>query len=439
MYQSIGRNWVARPALAMILGMVAQLGAETAEAHELYNEGDTSLDFNFTAMYAWLTSQESYFGKDGRSTWQEGYAKYGLSGATGLAGGGLYGGIAGLSSATWGAGDAGGNTSGDEDDTTWEDAFVGWKSGDLLPALGKDGLDVSLGRQGLIIGDGFVIKNDGLAYGQPYGDHYDRGGAYYLAARQSFDKTAIVRLGGDKGLRADLAWVHSDNPGQSETEFALANIEHVGENGTLAFMHLRGLDVDDKTIFTNQLERDGLKLYSLRGTRQIDDLFLSGEYVIEDKRNAATAGYAEAGYTLSGLPWSPTVSYRYARFSKHYDAMFTGYKRGYGTWVQGEVAGNYAGPFNTNTRVHHVGIKASPSESLTVGALYFDFKTLDTELGNTDARELDFYLEWFPTPSYYISPTIGLYDPRRDLASGGTQTADDKLSTYAQVTFGVFF
>ena len=59
MYQSIGRNWVARPALAMILGMVAQLGAETAEAHELYNEGDTSLDFNFTAMYAWLTSQEN--------------------------------------------------------------------------------------------------------------------------------------------------------------------------------------------------------------------------------------------------------------------------------------------------------------------------------------------------------------------------------------------
>ena len=44
----------------------------------------------------------------------------------------------------------------------------------------------------------------------------------------------------------------------------------------------------------------------------------------------------------------------------------------------GEVAGNYAGPFNSNTGVHHVGLKATPREDITVGALFFDFDTVRT-------------------------------------------------------------
>lgn len=37
---------------AITLGVVAQFGSMAANAYELYNEGDTSLDFNFIAMYA---------------------------------------------------------------------------------------------------------------------------------------------------------------------------------------------------------------------------------------------------------------------------------------------------------------------------------------------------------------------------------------------------
>lgn len=433
---------IGKLASAIALATCAQMVASGANALELYQEGETTLNFDFTAMYAWLTSQESYYGVEGRSTWQEGFAKYGFSGSTGLGtAGSVYGGLAALTSATWGSGDAGGNTSGDEDATTWEDAYIGWKSGDLLPFLGKDGLDVSVGRQGLIIGDGFVIKNDGLAYGQPFGDKHDRGGAYYLAARQSYNKTAIVRLGGEEGLRADLAWLSSDNAGQSEFEMALANVEYNTDKGTLALMYLQGLDVDEDTIFENHLEREDLKLYSLRGTTNagVENLFLSAEYVIQDKLNDATAGYVEVGYTLADVAWSPTLTYRYSRYSKDYDSMFNGFARGYGTWFQGEVASNFASPFNSNTQVHHVGIKASPTETVTIGALYFDFNTLEKEYGNADARELDFYLEWMPTPNYYISPTVGLFDPKRDLNNGGTQTADADLSVYGQVTFGVFF
>ncbi len=52
-----------------------------------------------------------------------------------------------------------------------------------------------------------------------------------------------------------------------------------------------------------QLERDGMKTYSLRATGNagVKDLFLSGEYAKQDKPHTATedAWYLEAGWTFS--------------------------------------------------------------------------------------------------------------------------------------------
>lgn len=413
-----------------------------AQAHELYNQDGTVLNADLKAMYAWLTSQESYNGKSGRSTWQEGFVNFGLSGAIGLGDGSLYGGVSAVSSATWGDGDAGANSSGNERETDWENAFVGWKSGKGLAVLGEDGLDISAGRQDFKVGDAFVIGANSFNPGDVYGKRYDRGGAYYLGARKAYKNTAIVRLGGTTGWRADLAWLDSGLAAQSDTQLALANIEHISDAGTVALLYVRGLDVDKAHAFTpQQAERQGMNLYSLRGTTRagVENLMLSAELVSEDKKNAAAAGYAEVGYTLAQVPWTPTLTYRYSRFSKNYDAMFNDFSRGYGTWFQGEVAGNYAGPFNSNARIHHVGIKAAPRENLSLGVLYFDFSSVDKSLADLQARELDFFVEWMPTPNYLITPTVGLYDPKRSLAEGGTQTDDAKRSLYAQVAFGVFF
>ncbi|MCZ3030374.1 hypothetical protein NYY88_18895, partial [Acinetobacter baumannii] len=90
----------------------------------------------------------------------------------------------------------------------------------------------------------------------------------------------------------------------------------------------------------------------------------------------------------------PYVSYRYSRFSEGFDPLFYGFSRGYGTWFQGEVAGNYAGPFNNNSRIQNVTFKVSPLQNLNVGAVLFDFKTIDRNLGNNDSHELDLYAEW---------------------------------------------
>ena len=141
-----------------------------------------------------------------------------------------------------------------------------------------------------------------------------------------------------------------------------------------------------------------MKTYSLRATGNagVKDLFLSGEYAKQDKPHTATedAWYLEAGWTFSDAAWTPYVSYRYSRFSEGYDTLFYGFSRGFGTWFQGEVAGNYAGPFNTNSRIQQLKFTVTPLENLTVGAMYFNFDTIDRNLGNTDGHEVDLYAEW---------------------------------------------
>lgn len=433
--------------LALVIGCA--LDGSPTSAQELYNQGDSVLNGDLEAVFAALHSSENYDlvgnRRAGSSSWREGYAKYGLSGSLGLAGNGsLYGALNLVSSGTWGDGDAAGLTQGSERRTAVEDAYLGWRSADLLPWLGKDGLDISAGRQVIRLGDGFLIQGDPVSFGDvDLGADFDRGGAYYLAGRKAFDQTAVLRLGGEQGWRGDLIWLKSDNHAQAETELAIANLEHVDEFATLGLSWIRGLDVNPRYAEILGLqERDGMDTVSLRGRSGlgVDNLELAGEYVTQDKRSGReNAWYLEGAWTFADTPWTPTASYRYSRFSEAFDPLFYGFSRGYGTWYQGEVAGNYAGPFNSNTQVHHVGLKATPRENLTLGALYFDFNTLDEDRGNLGGRELDLYAEWMVNDHLLISPLLGFYKPDRSSDQGGLQLGGDSTNTYLQLVVGTFF
>ncbi|MNF71009.1 hypothetical protein D3C84_529450 [compost metagenome] len=140
------------------------------------------------------------------------------------------------------------------------------------------------------------------------------------------------------------------------------------------------------------------------------------------------------------MVWSPSVTARYTRYSQNWDPLFTGYSTGYGTWFQGEVAANYAGPFNSNTEIKHLALKVNPLETLTLGVLYFDFKTLGArnEL-NLDAQELDLYAEWVVSPNLIITPLVGLYQPDRALGTGGNQSNGNGTNVYSQLTVAVPF
>lgn len=433
------------PKAGMALALCLALAGH-GQAYELYANEDTQLNADVLAVFGWMKSRKNYDGTAGGSNWREGFVKYGVSGQQGLRGAGtLYGAFNLVSSATWGDGDAGGNTIGTERTTKIEDAYLGWRSAELLPVLGNDGLDISFGRQVVQLGSGFLINDDGPNLGKgPADGALNRGGAYYLAARHAFDRTAVLRIGGEAGLHGTLAWLKSDNRAQAGTELAAATLDYRGQAGLLGVTWVHGLDVNDAWADEFLQQRDGMNVYSLRGEGDagLANASFAFEYAWQ-KKDAGNerAWYAEAGYTFADAAWSPSLSYRYTRYSEGWDALFTGLNSPeLGTWFQGEVAANYAGIFARNVGIQHLALKAYPRENLTVGALLYDFKTLRGRGGrNLDARELDLYVEWVVSDNFIVTPLVGFFKPKRSEHNGGTQVGGNGTNFYAQVVVAVPF
>ncbi len=427
------------------LGVALLIAESSAHAVELYADEDTQVTGNFLAVYGMFNSRKNYEGSPGGSTWRESFIKYGLSVDQTLGVlGSVYGTANLVSSGTWGDGDASRVTNGTERTTKFDEAFAGWRSGDLVPALGKDGVDLSFGRQIITLGDGFIINDDGPNLGNGVADgEFNRGGAYYIAARHAFDQTAVVRLGGKDGVHGSLMWIKSDNRAQANTEMAAGTLEYTSAPGTLGLTYIHGIDVDERFANDLQKQRKGMNLYSVRGVGNagIENAHFSFEYARQDKdAGQENAWYTEGGYTFADLPLSPDLTYRYSRYSKNWDAMFSGFNRGYGTWVQGEVAGNYSGPYNSNTAVQHVALKLKPLDNVTVGALFFDYKTLSKNgMPDLDGRELDLYAEWVVNEHLIVTPLLGLYRPNKDQDNGGNQVGGNGTNVYSQLVVAVPF
>ncbi|ABM32642.1 hypothetical protein QRO11_08130 [Paracidovorax citrulli] len=417
--------------------------APQAQALELYKEGESHLNAELKAGYGLFHSGRNYIGRPGGFQWQEGFAKYGVSGATGRVGGGsLYGAFGLLSSATWGDGDPGGFTTGHERRTAVEEAYAGWKSGDLFPALGADGIDVSAGRQVVKAGSGFLINDDGVNPGLGLEEgRYDRGGAYYFGQRLSFARTAVLRLGGSEGLHGSAMWLRSDTRLQANTELAAATLDYTGSAGTTGLTHVHVLDVDERyAIAPSRLERKGMKVFSLRaeGGAGIEGADFAVEYAYQKKRSRTdSAWYAEAAYTFSQMAWKPSLSFRHTRYSKDFDSLFQGGFRGR---YQGEVASNYAFSYNFNTRINDVALTVRPGEALTATLMFFDFRTLaDRAVSNLDAQELALYLDWAITDHLMFSPIVGLYKPRKYEANGGNQNRSASANRYFKLMLTATF
>lgn len=431
------------PRLSGALGGLLLVTVLPAQAYEVADLGHSTVAIEGQALLGSFHSERGYAtgaAEARRHRWQEGALTLGaaLTPKTG----GLYGRISVVGTATWGDGDAAGFSSGEEREVDLEDAFVGYRSESLDGPGSPWRLDVSAGRQQIILGDGFLVGGDVLNLGDALGEEFDRGGATYLAQRQAFDRTAVVALGRED-WQGQLAWFESDNPGQASTEMAALTVTHDHGSGLVEASYLRGLGVDKaQADLLGMAHRDGMDVYSLRFEQRLLDeaLSLRSEFAHQRQDSRENAWYLEPAWTFGELPGQPTLSLRYSRFSSGWDHLFYGYPRGYGTWFQGEVAGNYAGPFNSNTEVWQLGLKATVNDSLSVGALAHDFSSRDTvnqlDMGG---RELDLYAEWMPTEWLYVSPLLGWYSPDKSAAEGGTQLGDANTSFYAQLLVGVFF
>lgn len=192
-------------------------------------------------------------------------------------------------------------------DITLEDAYVGWRSGDLFPSLGEDAIDLSVGSQPYELGSGFLFYDGGTDGG--------RRGGYWLGLRKAFRMTAVARLKTGPFL-AEGMYLRPDDRPDSSTYVAGLNLEwSFGERATVGAGYWNIYDSDDE-------RRDALQVFDLRfdasplrDRKLLPGLRLSGEVAHErnGSRNDSWGAYSEVGYEFEDAPWKPYLSYRYAR------------------------------------------------------------------------------------------------------------------------------
>ena len=425
-----------------LLAAALVAAAPGSYALNLVDHQGQTLDLNLESTLGAFDSEEDYVVGGGK-TWYEGYVKATLAAQQPLTSGTLYGAAGLVSSMTRGDGDAGGYSSGDESRSSLDSAYLGWKSREAQ-------LDLSVGKQMFTLGDGFLIAGDAVNAGdgldQTYGVDINRGGAYYLAARKSFANSAIVRFDPEGPLRGDLFWLRSDNAFQQNTRLGGVNLEWVEDAGTVAGSVIQVLGVDAGKGLGIWDQRDGMQIVSLRGQGNagIKNLLLAAEYAKESGgdtavHNDANGWYMEGGWTFADVRWTPAVSGRYARFSaddadtadnEAFDPLFFGFSRGFGTWFQGEVAANYAGPANSGNDVKRLELTLAPSESLLLGLQSWNFRSL-TDSSDLAGRELDIYGLWTLSDHLVISPLLGFYTPVGTDVKANQGNAS--TNTYAQL------
>lgn len=340
----------------------------------------------------------------------------------------FFGKASGVGSATRGDVDAGGFSRGDPEDFDWEDGYVGWRSGNVLPNLSQNALAISYGRQPFMVGNGFLI-GDG---------HFDQGpeGAVLTGPRTAFDWTLIAQL--DVGdFHADLFNLRGrqdfDEAGISErTTLKGANFEWRSKiHGTFG---VAGFKVEDSSMDS----RDGMDVYDVRASfapfKSIPEALLSAEYAWQDNSDVDIRGrawYLEVKRSFSDVKWTPAIAYRYSKYSQNFDSLYYGYGGDWGSWYQGEIVGEYM-LFNSNQKVHMLKFDAYPLQVLRVGAVAYDISFDKTPVGVADrdfSQEINLYVDWMPTDNWTAGVLYGLAKP----GDGAEQLlGDDEVSSLVQ-------
>ena len=450
-------------AAPLALAAVLIVASETARADwRFYEQDGFALDAGIAAVVGFFTTPNAQFGA-GTSTlnnnqpiaknpvWFEGFVTPALKASFASASAGeFYGAISAVGAMTRGDGDANlsSSTFGNPQHIAVENAYVGWKSGEVIGGLPDNALDLRAGRQPFQVGDAFLVGDGTFNAG--------RRAAYYLNPRSAFDGLGVASVNTDP-VRGDLFLLRSvtdqtlmnglDFP---HTDFVGASVEWFeskpdGE-GRFAYtdraryaglMGLFAYDADSAGCFTvscaaitSSADRKGLAVISARmGGAMIPalpDLSLYGEYAYEyngrdGHQVRANAWYVEPGWTFSAAPWTPRVFYRYSHFSgdpnpsdgikQSFDPLFFTTGRGYGTWQMGEIAGQYF-TFNSNQNAHQLGITARPTESVTLNAQFYSFFYAQPgQFGGTASHmmdEVDFIAQWAITKNLSLTGAVGV-------------------------------
>ena len=362
--------------------------------------------------------------------WFEGAAKPGLSATySGSASWQLYGKVSAAGERTYGAPPTlvGESASSFQVD----DLYIGWRSGKILPGLGENALDFTVGRAPYQLGHGFLVW-DGAAEGGT------RGG-YWSNIRRAFAFASIGRFR-TGAHTAEVFYVARDELPEATSGSKLLGFNYelaLGDATTIGATYMRGFAHADQ-----KPTRDGLNVYNLRlftaPLSALPGLSFEAEYAREHNGGLldSTAWTAQAAYELD-IAWKPRLSYRFAYFqgddpatsrSEAFDPLFLGFYD-WGTWWQGEIGGEYF-LSNSNLVSHQVRLHVTPTESVGTGLIFYRF-LLDkpaalgpTVTSNDVAFELDWYLDWKVTKQLTVSVVAAWASPGEAVAQAYGRTQD---------------
>lgn len=339
----------------------------------VFSDGDPwfGRPLNFTRRNPLVADPPAGAGTGPRATWFETYVEYGLAGATRLGDSPFYayGAVTGLTALSAGRDIFRDNT---RTTTTVEKLYAGLI---YAPLDGDLRVNASVGRQNFTLNDGFLVSQYGMQWNAG-----PRPGVY-LAPRTTTDMSGLltVRYG---------RWVFTGfylDP--NEYEPIESNTKLLG--GNLRFNITDRFRVDATMMYVPSSDtryalpdgrregRQGLRVYAGHARwadpAVLDGLWLESEVAHEDNANfamSAWAGYATLGYLARTLPWSPSLSYRYAAFSgddpttgryDRFDALYSG---GLNEWLQG-ISITKASP-NANRGTHRIRLNVAPKPGTTV-------------------------------------------------------------------------
>jgi hypothetical protein len=314
----------------------------------------------------------------------------------------IYGALDITQSNTFGGNDASLSNVGYADHSLrFDHAYMGWKSGDLFSGLGEDAIDVKIGRDKYVVGNGFLFANQG-------GAGYGRA-AYWIGGRNSADYLGVIKMTSGN-FSGDIAYFKADQDG--DTKVGGGNVEYNEQGMYYVGAGLYGVDSDDAGRDSMMIYngRVGMNPFAIAGMDALKSLSLEFEYVYEDRDNNQKNGnawYAQIGYTFEDCPYTPSLTYRYTSFDTEYDSMYYG-STGWEQWYQGEILGEYA-IWNTDLETHMLKMTVQPTDAVTVTLAYLNYDEYSS--GKDIAQEYDVIVDWNVTDYLYLSLVGGIATP----------------------------
>lgn len=255
------------------------------------------------------------------------------------------------------------------------------------------GINLSAGRQDYRISNGMLLANGA-------GNGGDRA-AVLSNPRTAFENTVIGRIRWND-IRLEGFYLDPNELPliDSQTKFIGANLEYDNNRSVqlgLSYLYVPNSNSSYFTL-TDTFSRAGLNVIyprvRLSNLFGLEGLWLQGEYAYQWNDNfamAANAAWGQLGYTLRELPWTPTLSYRYAYFSgddpntvafERFDPLLSGGNPD--TWIQGtNLVKLYQ---NSNLITHQAVLRLSPSQRFDLSLQYIHLSAAGlNNLGGTQA------------------------------------------------------